>query len=314
MFVLFKKRDFSSYISDTFSFFKIFGKHFFKNYFIINGGFLLILCVLLYFMIKVYFEVIFSASGAPQGSYFLQYFNDNFALFIGSLSIFGILIIVLSLLNIAYPIVYLELVSKKNNSDFTTADIISLLKQNTGKLLKFFFGSIFVIMPILAIVFGLLIVLCFILIGFPMFLIALPACMSWVHLSLYTYLTEETSFIQALQEGFALVKQQFWAIVGTTFVIYMLIQVIQSFLTMIPYFIGIAAFISSGAAENGFSQESASTTGILVSVFFVFAILLSYFFNNLVIVNQGIIYYSLREENENLTTISEIDLIGLDNE
>ena len=313
MFVLFKKRDFSSYISDTFSFLKLFGKHFFKNYFIINGGFLLILSVLLYFMIKVYFEVLFSASGAPQGSYFQQYFDDNLGLFIGSISIFGILIIVLSLLNVAYPIVYLELVSQKNNNDFTTADIISLLKQNIGKLLKFFLGSIFVVLPILAIVFGIVLALCLILIGFPLLFIVAPACISWLHLSLYTYLTEETGFIQALQEGYYLLKQKFWANVGATFVIYMLIQVVQSFLTMIPYFIGIAAFLTSSNAP-GWNTETGSSMSIFISLFFIFAILLSYFFNNLVILNQGIIYYSLREENENLTTISEIDLIGLDNE
>jgi hypothetical protein len=313
MFILFKKRDFSSYISDTFAFFKTFGKHFFKNYFIINGGFLLILCVLLYFIIKVYFEVIFSASGAPQGSYFQQYFDDNLGLFIGSLSILGILIIVLSLLNVAFPIVYLKLLSEKKDGNFTTADIILALKQNTGKLLKFFLGSIFVIMPILVIVLGLVLALCLILIGFPLLMIVAPACMAWLHLSLYTYLTEETSFFQALKDGFSLLKQQFWPIIGATFVIYTLIQVIQSFLTMIPYFIGIASFLTSSTAP-GWNTETGSSLSIFISIFFIFAILLSYFFNNLVIVNQGIIYYSLREENENLTTISEIDLIGTDNE
>ena len=313
MFILFKKRGFSDYISDTFTFLKTFGKHFFKNYFIINGGFLLILSILLYFIFKVYFEVLFSASGAPQGSYFLQYFNDNFVLFIGSLSVFTILVIILSLVNVAYPILYLELVNKKNNNDFTTANIVSLLKQNTRKLLKFFLGTIFIIMPILIIVFGLLVLLCFVIIGFPLLLITGPTCISWVHLSLYTYLTEETTFFQALQNGFSLLKQQLWAIVGATFVVFMLIQIIQSFLTMIPYFIGIAVFLISGSTSN-WNTQAESSLSIFLSIFFIFAILLSYFFNNLVVINQGIIYYSLREENENLTTISEIDLIGTHDE
>ena len=50
MFQLYKKRDFNELVSDTFDFFKIHGKNYFKNYFIINGGFLLILVVLLYFV------------------------------------------------------------------------------------------------------------------------------------------------------------------------------------------------------------------------------------------------------------------------
>jgi hypothetical protein len=313
MFELFKKRDFSSYISDTIAFFKTFGKHFFKNYAIINGGFLLILCVLMYFIVKVYFEVLFANTGAEQGSYFLQYFNDNFALFVGSFILFGILIVVLSLLNLAYPVLYLQLISEKKGAEITTAEIVLRLKQNTGRLLKFFLGSLFIIMPIMLVVFGLLFALCFILIGFPMILIAGPAAMTWIYLSFYTYLTQETSFFTAIKMVFSLLKQHFWGIVGTTFVVLMLIQIIQSFLTMIPYIIGIVAFLTTSNSA-GWNTESSSSLGIFISVIFIFAVLLSYFFNNLVIINQGIIYYSLREENENVTSISEIDLIGTDNE
>ncbi|MDX6181911.1 hypothetical protein SGQ44_04775 [Flavobacterium sp. Fl-77] len=313
MFELFKKRDFSSYISDTIAFFKTFGKHFFKNYAIINGGFLLILCVLMYFIFKIYFEVLFANTGAEQGSYFLQYFNENFALFVASFILFGILIIVLSLLNVAYPIIYLQLVGEKKGAEITISEIVVRLKQNTGRLLKFFLGLLFIIMPIIILVFALLIVLCFILIGFPLLLIAAPATMAWIYLSFYTYLTQETSFFTAIKNGFSLLKQQFWGIVGTTFVVLMLIQIIQSFLTMIPYLIGIVAFLTSNRSA-GWNTDNSSSLGIFISIIFIFAVLLSYFFNNLVIINQGIIYYSLREENENLTSNSQIDLIGTDNE
>lgn len=316
MFELLKKRGLSEYISDTFTFFKIFGKHFFRNYIIINGGFLLILCVLMYFLFKVYFEVLFSVSGAPSGSYFLEYFNNNFGIFIGSIILFGILIIILSLLNIAYPILYLQLIEEKGGNDFTTSDVILLLKQNTGRLLKFFIGSVFILFPIMIISFVILLLLCFILIGIPLIMIAMPAFIAWGHLSLYTYLTEKTVFFESLKKGFLLLKQEFWSITGTTFIMLMLIQIVQGFITMIPYMIGmILFFTSANASQFNVSQpDGLSALGIFITVVFLFAIILSYLFNNLIIVNQGIIYYSLREENENLTSVSQIDLIGTDNE
>lgn len=316
MFELLKKRGLSEYISDTFTFFKIFGKHFFKNYIIINGGFLLILCVLMYFLFKIYFEVLFSVSGAPSGSYFLEYFNNNFGIFIGSIILFGVLIIILSLLNIAYPILYLQLIEEKGGSDFTTSDIILLLKQNTGRLLKFFIGSVFILFPIMIISFVILFLLCFILIGIPLIMIAMPAFVAWGHLSLYTYLTEKTRFFESLKKGFSLLKQEFWSVTGTTFIMLMLIQIVQGFITMIPYMIGMILFFTSAkASEFNVSQpDGFSSLGIFITVIFLFTIILSYLFNNLIIVNQGIIYYSLREENENLTSVSQIDLIGTDNE
>jgi hypothetical protein len=316
MFELLKKRSLSDYISDTFTFFKTFGKHFFKNYIIINGGFLLILCVLMYFLFKIYFEVLFSVSGAPSGSYFLEYFNNNLGIFIGSIILFGVLIIILSLLNIAYPILYLQLIQEKGDNNFTASDLIVLLKQNTGRLLKFFIGSVFILFPIMIISFVILFLLCFVLIGIPLIMIAMPAFIAWGHLSLYTYLTEKTSFFESLKKGFSLLKQEFWAVTATTFIMLMLIQMVQGAITMIPYIIGmILFFTSANASQFNLSQpDGLSALGIFVTVIFLLAIILSYLFNNLIIVNQGIIYYSLREENENLTSVSQIDLIGTDNE
>ncbi|MNE94426.1 hypothetical protein D3C87_1827710 [compost metagenome] len=61
-------------------------------------------------------------------------------------------------------------------------------------------------------------------------------------------------------------------------------------------------------------MENLSAMGILMAVIMVLSILLSYFFNNFLIINQGLIYYSLREENENNTPKSQIDLIGSESE
>ncbi len=315
MFQLYKKRNFSDFISDTITFFKIYGKHFFKNYLLINGGFLLVLCFLMYFIFKVYFEVVFSSIGTTNSDYFSQYFNSNSILFIGTLILFFLLIIIISMLNFAYPVLYLQFISKNPEANFTIKDITTALTKNTGRLLVFILGLVFIIFPLLMLLFTLLFLMIFIIIGLPLLLIAMPAVLAWINLSFYDYLTEKTGFFRAFKNGFLLLKQQFWTIVGTTFVMLMLIQIVQGIITMVPYFIGIIYFFSSGQTNMSDPEsEGLATMGIFAAVIMILAVLLSYFFNNLVLINQGLIYYSLREENESTSLISNIDLIGADNE
>lgn len=316
MFELYKKRDLSANFSDTTAFFKAFGKHYFKNYFVINGIFLMILVVLIYFISKVYMELIFSGISNSQNNpnYLMAYFSNNMALIAGGFIITFLLIVILSMLNISFPVIYLRLVEKTNGNDFSTQEIISGLKSNIGKMIVFFLGALFIIMPLAFIVFGLLFLLCFILIGIPLLFIALPAFISWISLSYYEYILKDVGYFTALANGFRLVKQQFWISVGTTFIMLMLTQIIQGFITMIPYIISMIWMFTStqNLQETGSQTDTFSTMGILLAVIMVFSVLLSYIFNNFILINQGLIYYGLQEEKENNSTKSQIDLIGTD--
>ena len=315
MFELYKKRDLSANFSDTIAFFKTFGKHYFKNYFIINGIFLMVLVVLIYFISKIYMEVLFSGISNAQNNpnYLMAYFNNNMALIVGGFVITFLLIVILSMLNISYPIIYLKLVEKNDNA-FSMQEISSGLKNNIGKMIVFLLGCMFVILPLAFIVFGVLAFLCLILIGIPLIIIVGSAFMSWITLSYYEYILKDVGYFTALANGFGLVKQQFWTIVGTTFLMMMLVQIIQGFITMIPYVISmIWMFTSTQNLQEANSQTDVfSTMGILIAVIMVFSVLLSYIFNNFILVNQGLIYYGLQEEKENNSTKSQIDLIGTD--
>lgn len=315
MFELYKKRDLSANFSDTITFFKSFGKHFFKNYFVINGIFLMILVVLIYFISKIYMEAVFSSITDlnHNPNYLLDYFNNNIFLILGGFVITFLLIIILSMLNISFPIIYLKLYEKNNSNNFSTQEIIQGLKANVGKMIKFFLGILFIIMPLSFIVFGLLFLLCLILIGIPLIIIVGSAFMSWITLSYYEYILKKVSFFTALSNGFRLVKQQFWTIVGTTFLMMLLVQIIQGFITIIPYIFSVIWMLVSSRTPGWNSQtETFSTMGILMAFIMVFSILLSYIFNNFIIINQGLIYYSLQEEKENNSTKNQIDLIGTD--
>lgn len=316
MFELYKKRDLSTNFSDTTTFFKSFGKHYFKNYLVINGIFLMVLVVLIYFISKVYMEVLFSGISNMQNNpnYLMAYFNNNMALIVGGFIITFLLIVILSMLNISFPVIYLKLFEKTNGNTFSTQEIMSGLKANIGKMIVFLLGSMFIILPLAFIIFGLLAFLCLILIGIPLIIIVGSAFMSWITLSYYEYILKDVGYFTALSNGFSLVKQQFWTIVGTTFLMMMLIQIIQGFITMIPYVLSLIwMFISTQDIQSQTSRtDTFSTMGILFAVIMVFSVLLSYIFNNFILVNQGLIYYGLQEEKENNSTKSQIDLIGSD--
>ena len=316
MFELYKKRDLSANFSDTTAFFKTFGKHYFKNYFVINGIFLMVLVVLIYFISKIYMEVLFSGITNMQNNpnYLMAYFNNNMQLIIGGFSLTFLLIVILSMLNISFPVIYLKLFEKNNSNNFSTQEIMGGLKANIGKMVVFLLGSMFILLPLAFIVLGFLFLLCFILIGIPLLIIVGFAFMSWITLSYYEYLLKDVGFFTALSNGFRLVKQQFWTTVGTTFLMMMLVQIIQGFITMIPYALSLIwMFVSTQDIQTQTSRtDTFSTMGIILAVVMVFSVLLSYIFNNFILVNQGLIYYGLQEEKENNSTKSQIDLIGTD--
>ena len=314
MIALFKKRKFNDYLNDTFDFFKKDGKHFLKNYFTIVGVLLLLLAVFIYFISKVYFEVIFSeiasTSGNPQYNYFNSFFEDNFSLILLGGFVLSILILLLTLLNFTFPIIYLQEYEKNNGANFSTKEILIGLKSKTGRILLFFIISLFVVAPILMIVFAILILLCFIIIGFPLLLIAFPLLFSLMSLTLFHYLNNNDGFFSAMGKAFTAVFKQFWPIVGSTILMYMIIQVTMTIISMVPYIISMVLIFTFADTNSATQTETFNGLAIVMTVLFVFTTILHYVFNNLLMINQGFIYYSRREHLENKSSFNEIDSIG----
>lgn len=316
MFELYKKRQLGDYIIDTFTFFKTFGKHFFKIFFIINGAFLLIVGALVFFFLKSNFQAVFNESlDHPNSNNLVSYFNDNYGLLIGFVVIFFVVVVALSLFNSTYPILYLKLIEKKNSTDFTTEDITTIFRQNLWKIIKFCVGFIFLVVPILFVGIVLLFFLCFIIVGIPLLLIAIPALFTWVNFSFYAYLTEDKSFFQSLNHAYLLLKKDFWTSIGATFLILIMIQMIQGSITMFFYFIGIFVFFLTALGTSNFNSEAISDSPLLLiflTLIFILIFTLSNIFNNMIMINQGIMYYSLGAEDK--ISNRDIELIGTDNE
>lgn len=312
MITLFKKRTFSDLLSDSFNFFKLEGKHFFKNYFIVNGIFLLLLIVLSYFLFQVYFEALTSgmASNGNSGYNFAEkLFNNNFGLIVGGAIFFAVLMLFITLLNFAYPVIYLKLYEKNNGNNFQISDIVKELKSKIGKMFLFFLLSLVTIFPLIVILLLILVLLSFLIIGIPLLIITFPLLFSLMSLSLYEYLNNDSGFFNVIGKAFSYIFKQFWPILGSTIIIYIIIQTVMTIVSMIPYFIGMISIFST-IEENPNSQETFSTLGILMIVVFIISILANYILHNLLMINQGMIYYSIREKIENKSSFSDIDSIG----
>lgn len=313
MTTLFKKRNFSDMLGDSFNFFKQDGKHFFKNYFILNGIFLMLLIALSYFLFKVYFEALTSGMnpGGDQNLLFAEsLFNNNFATIAIGAVLFIILMLFITLLNFAYPVLYLKLYEKNNGSNFQIDEMFSELKSKFWKILGFYLLSLVTIFPLVIILLAILVMLSIILIGIPLLIITIPLLFSLMSLSLYEHLNSDEGFFPAIRKAFGYIFKQFWPIVGSTIIIYMLIQVILTIISLIPYIIGMISIFSNAEDISTNGADAFSTIGIVMTIVFAISILANYILHNLLMINQGMIYYNSREIIENKSSFNEIDSIG----
>ncbi|KAF2516890.1 hypothetical protein E0W68_11790 [Flavobacterium salilacus subsp. salilacus] len=309
MFQLYKKRNFNNLINDTFIFFRIMGKSYFGNFLKIAGGFILVLLLLFYLVGYVFFKNIFGGIQSYEQQQMLsKYFNDNVAYFVVVGIICALLILLISAITYAFPVVYLKLMEHSNDTP-KTADIIKGLKKRVGKLILFLLLSIITFVPIGIVLGALCVLLMVILIGFPIAVIIFSALSCWVSLSLYDYLNNDTGYFTAMKNGYNLMFTNFWAHIGTTAIFYIIIYIVQMAISLVFYIIGGAATMMS--IQPG-DEDAFSTLGTLMLVSFIISILVSYLLNNLIMISQGIIYYSSREVNENNSLQADIDLIGTD--
>ena len=308
---LLKKRNFGSIINDTFSFFRAHGKSYFKHYFTINGILLIFLVALIFITFKYYFEALFANIGNGNTQNLDAYINNNAGLFLTIAGVFLIFISILTLIGITLPIIYFKKIQSKDEHLLTTKTFWHEIMQCKLKMFVFLLSLL-----VLATPFFLLFVLMaempnFFLLWLPFYIIVTPAYISWIYQSYYFYIIEGTSILESYSLGFANLKSQFWAIVGSTVIMFIIIQVAQVILSIIPYMIMIFnIFVNPNPGESGNQEETYSMLGIGMSIIFVLFILSTYVLNNLIIINQGIIFYSCKDSRENLSTNDLIDSIG----
>ena len=119
----YKKRDFGALISDTFNFVKLYGKNYFKNYFVINGLLLILMAVLVFFGFKNFFSLIFEGIGGGNSASIGRYFLENIVQIIFTSLFIFLVFILISVVNYSYPVLYLKRLTETGNKN------IAVIKQ-----------------------------------------------------------------------------------------------------------------------------------------------------------------------------------------
>ncbi len=81
---------------------------------------------------------------------------------------------------------------------------------------------------------------------------------------------------------------------------------------MIPYVFGMASMFTT--IKSGSQEDAFSTLSVMISIVMVVSTIVSYILNNLLLINQGMVYYSHIENGESSICNASIDMIGTDSE
>lgn len=316
MFLLFQKRDFSSLVSDTFTFLKLEGKNYFKHFFKLCGIPLFLVLIFIYLLADM------GISSAVSANYqrvtdpdliFKTLFEEHLGL--AMLALLGIFVvgIILGIVCYSFPALYLKNIAEAEPGQADQSTIGKQIMGKLGAIIVFGLGTTFLILPLILILAFVSTLLVFILIGIPILLLMIPTMYAVLTLAYYEYLTKNVGFFQAYGTAIRFVRYNFWSIIGNTFIFYMVTTLITLIPSMLIQFVilGGSVLFDTENLENSM-MVSAITWGVVL-LYFVY-ILLATFAQNIMFINQGIIYYSEREKVENRFTKSKIDSIGSTNE
>ena len=318
MMQFYQKRDFGTFISDTFAFFKEHGKNYFKNYLLINGILLILMVVIFVLGYREFFAQMMGSNTAGQNYYFEAYFQENQAMLILVSSIVFFLFLAVTMVSYSYPVLYLKRLSETGNKDIRADDILSDLKSNVGRFLLLFLGMLFIVTPLAMIVFGLSVVLMFILIGFFLIIIMGPALMNVVNFLMFDYLHTKKGFFESLSYSIRAQfsyrngreKSPFWKYWGSTIVMYFIIQTVSSIFTMIPMMFIFGGMMT--VPQTGEMQQNPfeGPMGIFIFLLYGVSLLFSFLMINVIFVMSGLQYYDSRTDLHRNLDLSEIDTIG----
>lgn len=313
MMQFYKRRNFGELISDTFNFFKIYGRNYFSGFITINGIFLILFLIVISLG---YYELIGQLLGgnmSGQQFYFEEYFNQNTEVLILVTLLVFLMAILLNFVNYSFPVLYMKRISETAATSVSVHQMTEDLKKYISKFLIFAFISFIIIIPLAVLVVFLSTLLMLILIGFLLLIFIIPAIINIVNFAFYDYYHQQNSIFTAIKNGFKIQFSDFFKYWGSTAVIYLLVQIISSIFISIPMMLfGMGIFFIS--PESNLLESSDSVYIIIVMVIYSISILVTLLLMNLIYINTGLMYYDSRKDLYREVQFGEIDEIGKNEE
>ncbi|REC49148.1 DUF4013 domain-containing protein [Chryseobacterium pennipullorum] len=318
MMQFYKKRDFGTFISDSLSFFKLYGKNYFKNYILINGLLLILMVTVLIFGYREIFSQLFGSNLGGDTYYFERYFSDNAGMLITVGIIIFFLCMVLAIVNYLYPVFYLKRIAQ-GEENIKTDEILGDFKTNIGKIGKLCLGMMFIVMPLAVFVIGFSYALMFIIIGFFLILLIYPTIFNVITFLMYDYFNSKRGFLESLSYSIrsqfsypnGSEKSPYWKYWASAFIMFIMIYMTTSVFTFVPMLFFYGSILTSAPDGNFEQNPFTGTAGIIFFVFYGISILLSFFLSNLMYVNAGLMYYDSRTDLHQKVELAEIDTIGI---
>lgn len=317
MMQFYKKRDFGTFISDSFTFFKLYGKNYFKNYILLNGLLMILMVTVFVLGYRELFSQIFGSNLSGESYYFQQYFEDNLGMLITIGILTFLLFLILIIVNYLFPVFYLKRLGQ-GQEKIKTDDILSDFKNNAGKIAKLCLGMIFIVTPLSFIIIGFSYVLVLIVIGFFLILLVFPTLFNVVTFLMYDYFNSSRGFFESLSYSIrsqfsypnGREKSPYWKYWGATIIVSIILYVVTSIFTFVPMMFFYGSLLTSAPDGNFEQNPFAGTAGILFFVLYGVSMLVSFFLSNMLYVNSGLMYYDSRTDLHQKVELAEIDTIG----
>ncbi|WP_160139466.1 DUF4013 domain-containing protein [Chryseobacterium sp. c4a] len=318
MIQFYKKRDFGTFISDSFNFFKLYGKNYFKNYILINGLLLILMVTVFIFGYRELFSQIFGSNINGDSYYFDQYFDNNSGVLIVVGIITFLLFMLLAIINYLYPIFYLKRIAQGAKS-IKTDEILGDFKKNLGKIAKLCLGMTFIVAPLSLFVLGFSYLLIFVIIGIFIVMLVYPTIFNVVTFLMYDYFNSGRGFMESLSYSIrsqfsypnGSEKSPYWKYWAASFVMFIIISIASSVFTYIPMIFFYGSMLTTSPDGNFEQDPFTGGFGIAFFVFYGISMLLSFFLSNLLYVNAGLMYYDSRTDLHQKVELEEIDTIGI---
>ncbi|MFC3754371.1 DUF4013 domain-containing protein [Chryseobacterium tructae] len=318
MIQFYKKRDFGTFISDSFNFFKLYGKNYFKNYILINGLLLILMVTVFIFGYRELFSQIFGSNINGDSYYFDQYFTNNAGVLIVVGIITFLLLMILAIINYLYPVFYLKRIAQGAKS-IKTDEILGDFKKNAGRIAKLCLGVTFIVAPLSLFVLGFSYLLIFIIIGIFIVMLVYPTLFNVVTFLMYDYFNSGRGFMESLSYSIrsqfsypnGSEKSPYWKYWAASFVMFIVISIASSVFTYVPMLFFYGSVLTSPSDGNFEQNPFTGAFGIAFFVFYGISMLLSFFLSNLLYVNAGLMYYDSRTDLHQKVELEEIDTIGI---
>lgn len=318
MITFYKNRDFGTFITDSFAFFKSNGKNYFKNFILINGMVLILLVLVMYFGFREFLGQFFNGNVNGQSYFFERYFEDNLGLVIITGIIIMIIYSFLMMLNFLYPVFYMKRIAD-GQKQVSVEDIISDLKTNSKKLIQLYFGLILLVIPVAFVLFAISYAMVLILIGIPVMLFVVPTLFNAITFLVYDFVYTDRGFFEslsyAIRSQFSYAngreKTPYWKYWGSTIILFVLYYVITTIFTAIPMVLLMMRLTVTTSDSTIEENPFAGSFGAIIMAVYGISIVMSALLMNVLYVNSGLLYFDSRRDLHQKLEMEEIDTIGL---